>query len=223
MPHPLLTGPEKAPLSGHAPKHLVIFLHGLGSSGHDLIELAEELAPVLPDTHFLSPHAPFPFEAAGFGYEWFNLYERTEATMLAGIRRAEPLLNLYIDSQLHRLGLKDCDMALVGFSQGTMMALHTALRREHSCAGVLGYSGALLAPQLLKSELASRPEVMLIHGDADTVVPPTALPTATEALRAEHVPVTSHLLPGLAHGINNPGLHKGAMFLKKILSPKVCL
>lgn len=217
MPPHTLNGPEKAPISGKATS-LVIFLHGLGSNGHDLIELAEDLAPLLPHTHFLSPDAPFPYAAAGFGYEWFDLYERTESAMLAGIGRATPILNSYIDSQLARFGLKDNDLALVGFSQGTMMALHTALRRPEACAAVLGFSGALLAPQLLVNEITARPEIMLIHGDADQVVPPAALPAATNSLKALNVPVTSHLIHGMAHGINGKALHYGAAFLKQKLT-----
>lgn len=217
MTNSYLSGSEKAPKSGKV-KHLVIFLHGLGSNGQDLITLADELAPVLPDTHFLSPDAPFPCTMAGFGYEWFNLYERTEPAMLGGIRKAAPILNAYIDFQLERFSLQDKDMALVGFSQGTMMALHTALRRPIACAGVLGYSGALLAPSLLPKELASRPQIMLVHGDADQVVPPSALPAAKEALQAQNVPVTTHLIRGLAHGIDGQALRYGTAFLKQQLT-----
>ncbi len=218
MPQPSLKGPEKAPESGRKAQSLVIFLHGLGSNGHDLIELAGELAPLLPDTHFLSPNAPFPYAAAGFGYQWFDLYERTETAMLAGIRQAEPILNAYIDDQLARFALTDSHLALVGFSQGTMMALHTALRRSAPCAGVLGFSGALLAPARLNEDITARPPVMLVHGDADQVVPPSALPAAVEALEVAHVPVSSHRVRGLGHGINGEALQVGAAFLKQQLT-----
>jgi len=130
-----LDGPTLGPASGRPPTALVVLLHGLGADGHDLIGLAHEWAPLLPDAAFLSPHAPFPCDMAPFGRQWFSLQERTASAILAGIQVAAPILDAWLDSQLARLGLTDDRLALVGFSQGTMMALYTAPRRPRASDG----------------------------------------------------------------------------------------
>lgn len=208
-----LDGPRYGPASGQAPKQLVVLLHGLGADGNDLISLAPYFAQVLPEAAFVSPHAPFPCDMAPFGRQWFSLQERTLETMLGGVRMAAPILDGFLDAELEKAGLTAERLALVGFSQGTMMALHVGLRREAGPKAIVGFSGALLAPELLPEEIASRPPVLLVHGAADEVVPAQSLPAAVAALEANQVPVTQELRPGLGHSIDERGLQLAMGFL----------
>ena len=207
----LLTGPEIPSASGTT-KRLVIFLHGLGSNGDDLISLAELMD--VPDTHFISPNAPFAFDMAPFGYQWFSLTQMNFALMQEGAKIAAPILNHFIDHQRERFGLRDADIALVGFSQGTMMALYAGMRRATPLAGIVGYSGALLGAESA-AEITAKPPVCLIHGTMDMVVPFTAMGTAEAALRAQHVSVETHARPGLGHGIDEQGVITANAFLRK--------
>ncbi len=208
-----LDGPRYGPASGQAPKQLVVLLHGLGADGNDLISLAPYFAQVLPEAAFVSPHAPFPCDMAPFGRQWFSLQERTLETILGGVRMAAPILDGFLDAELEKAGLTAERLALVGFSQGTMMALHVGLRREAGPKAIVGFSGALLAPELLPEEIASRPPVLLVHGAADEVVPAQSLPAAVAALEANQVPVTQDLRPGLGHSIDERGLQLAMGFL----------
>ena len=214
---PTLSGPSRPPSSGGKPRKLVILLHGVGANGDDLIGLAPYWAQALPDAEFLAPNAPYPCDMAPFGYQWFSLLERSPAPMLAGIRGAAPILDGYIDEALRARGLSDADLALVGFSQGTMMSLHVAPRRKAPCAGVLGYSGALLGADLLAGEAVSKPDMLLIHGDADEVVPVGALPAAERALKSCGFAVSTIIRPDIGHGIDPQGIALGAAFLKEKL------
>jgi phospholipase/carboxylesterase len=213
-----LDGPSHPPLTGEKPEQLIVFLHGYGSNGDDLISLAPYLAPAVPEAEFLSPNAPFPCEINPFGgYQWFGLEERNAATRLAGTRQASPILDTYLDEQLAARGLTDADLALVGFSQGTMMALHVGLRRANPVAAIVGYSGLLVAPDLLASEIKSKPPVLLVHGMADEVLPFAAMAEAEKALQAAGVPVMSEGRPGLPHSIDQRGLELGAGILHRSL------
>jgi phospholipase/carboxylesterase len=214
-----LDGPREGPRSGGTPRQLVVLLHGLGANGQDLIALAPVLGQVLPDAVFVAPDAPSPCDMAPFGYQWFSLQVRTPESLYVGAEEARPVLDRYLDGELKRYGLTDRDLVLIGFSQGTMMALHTALRRSAPCAGVIGYSGLLVSGERLEREIRSRPPVLLVHGDRDEVVSPQALPAAVEVLQALQVPVASDLRPGLGHGIDEIGIELAAGFLKDIFSP----
>jgi len=207
----LLTGPEMPPASGTV-KRLVIFLHGLGSNGDDLLSLAELMD--LPDTHFISPNAPFPFDMAPFGYQWFSLTSMHPQKMLEGAIIAAPILNHFIDHQRARFKLADADIALVGFSQGTMMSLYTSLRRPAPLAGVVGFSGALLGAEL-PAEITAKPPICLIHGAMDAVVPFAAMGMAEVALRAHGVALETHTRPTLGHGIDEQGIDLATTFLRK--------
>lgn len=209
-----LTGPAFLPVSGEKPRKLVVFLHGLGADGQDLIGLAPLFAQSLPTAQFVSPDAPEPCDMAPFGYQWFSLQDRAYPAMLSGVASAAPVLNRFIDRQLDVLGLSDEDLALVGFSQGTMMALYTALRRPNACAAVVGFSGALIGPELLAEELKSNVPVCLIHGDSDPVVPFGALAAAKAGLELAGVPVTAHSRGGLGHGIDPEGIRLAVEFIK---------
>ena len=210
-----LNGPEISSASGRT-KKLVIYLHGLGSNGDDLIALADMMP--LPDTHYMSPNAPFPFDMAPFGYQWFSLYGTNAPSRLEGARMAAPILDTFIDAQIARFQLMPGDVALVGFSQGTMMAFHTALRRPQPLAAVVGFSGMLIAPELLAEEIKSRPPLCLIHGMDDEVVPFAAMAQAEEALKAADVNIETHARPRLGHSIDEAGLMAATAFLQKHLA-----
>ena len=217
-----LSGPMLKPRTGGKPKQLVVLLHGYGSDGNDLIGLAPHWAPLVPDAEFLAPNAPFPCEMAPFGYQWFSLADDAQAARLAGVRAAATLLDAYLDQALKARGLDESKLALVGFSQGTMMSLYVAPRRANALAAVVGYSGALIGPQELAGEIRSRPPVLLIHGDADPVVPHRELGWAEKALKDLAVPVTVETRPRLAHSIDERGLMLGGRFLLRAFSaPKV--
>lgn len=213
MTEHILNGPEYAPRSGEHPQQLIILLHGVGSNGDDLISLAPFLSAALPDAHFLSPNAPQPCDMAPMGYQWFSLAEYTPEKMLAGAQETAPIVDQYITQQLNRFSMTEDNLALVGFSQGTMMSLHVGLRRKRKIAAVLGYSGALLETTPISNEIVSRPPVCLVHGDADPVVPVTAMEKAEVSLRAANVNVQTHRRPGLIHSIDQEGLDIGKDFL----------
>jgi phospholipase/carboxylesterase len=213
-----LEGPEYGPAAGGAAGKLVVLLHGLGADGNDLIALAPHLAAALPRAVFVAPHAPFPCDMAPYGRQWFSLQDRDPHAVLSGVRAAWPILDAFIDRQLARFGLGEADAALLGFSQGTMMALYTAPRRARAVAGVLGYSGALIGAERLAAEARSRPPVLLVHGDADPIVPVAASQAARAALDAAGFAVELHIRPGLPHSIDEEGLAVGTRFLQKVLA-----
>jgi phospholipase/carboxylesterase len=217
---PKLNGPSVPPASGGAPKQLVMFLHGVGADGNDLISLAPAFQGILPDAVFVSPNAPFAFDMAPVGHQWFSIKDFGPEARLKGAQAAAPILDGYIDYMLALFGLAESKLALVGFSQGTMMSLYVGLRRARSVAGIVGYSGMLLGADLLKTELKSRPLVLLVHGDADQVLPVESLPAAVKGLQAVDVPVESHVRPGLGHGIDDEGIRLGQKFLARVLGGK---
>ena len=212
-----LTGPERPPAAGGAARKLVLLLHGLGADGNDLIGLAEPWSRLLPEACFAAPDAPEPCDMAPTGRQWFSLGDRAPERMADGIARAAEALDADIDARLEALGLGERDLALVGFSQGTMMALHVAYRRAVPCAGVLGFSGALVAGEGLADALRARPPAFLIHGDADEMVPPAALLDAATTLGACGVSVQWHVSRGIGHGIAPDGLECGGRFLRAML------
>jgi phospholipase/carboxylesterase len=214
---PALSGPSRPPASCGRPSRLVILLHGLGADGNDLIGLAPYLAPLLPTAEFLAPNAPFPCDMAPYGYQWFSAQDRSAATVLAGVRAAAPVLQAFIDDALATRGLDDSDLALVGFSQGTMMSLFVGLRRAKPVAGIVGFSGRLLAPDLLANELRSRPRTLLVHGTEDPLVPYESLGAAEAALKDAAVPVEALTCDGIGHSIDENGLRRGGAFLKDVL------
>jgi phospholipase/carboxylesterase len=214
---PALSGPSRPPAAGGQPSRLVILLHGLGADGNDLIGLAPYWAPLLPTAEFLSPNAPFPCDMAPYGYQWFSVQDRSPAAVLAGVQAAAPPLQAFIDDALAERGLDDADLALVGFSQGTMMSLFVGLRRASPVAGIVGFSGRLLAPELLADELGSRPRTLLVHGTDDPLVPYESLAAAEAALESAGVPVETLTCDGIGHSIDENGLRRGGSFLKDVL------
>ena len=203
-----------------APKRLVIFLHGYGANGADLIGLADPLAPHLPGTAFLAPDAPEASAANPAGFQWFPIPwidGSTEEMATAGMERAVADLEAWLDETLEREAVAARDVALVGFSQGTMMALHVGPRRRDALAGIVGFSGRLLAPERIAEEAVTRPPVVLIHGDRDEVVPPESLPLAIEALEAAGFEkLFAHVMKGTGHGIAPDGLSVALAFLRDV-------
>jgi phospholipase/carboxylesterase len=212
-------GPRLEPKSGGA-KQLIVFLHGYGADGNDLIDIGRAWQGLLPDAAFVSPHAPSPCGQAPTGREWFPLTFRDPDERWRGVNAAGPALEAFLDAELKRLNLPPQALALVGFSQGTMMALHVGLRRAVAPAAIVGYSGILTMQNdaisdAFKAEIRSRPPVLLIHGDQDQVIPVQALTQSAQALADAGVPVEWHVSSGIGHGIDQEGLRQGGEFLAK--------
>ncbi len=212
---PTLSGPAFGPAEGSEIAQIVILCHGLGADGNDLIGLAPHFAQVLPNAKFLSPNAPYPCDMAPSGYQWFSLQERSEEAMLAGAKLAHPILNSFIDQQLEKHNLTDDKLALVGFSQGTMLSLFTAPRREHPVAGVVGFSGRLIGKNLVASETLCCPPIIMINGDQDDLVPAEVQPIAVETLSTAGIEIEGHIRPGLGHSIDEEGIRIAQGFLRR--------
>lgn len=211
-----LSGSAREPAAGGPARSLVVLLHGWGADGDDLIGLADEWAPRLPHSRFVAPNAPEVCDDNPFGRQWFSFRDCDPAALAAGAARARVVIDAFLDAELARLGLGGERLALAGFSQGAMMALHVGLRRP--CAAVVSYSGALIDGASLAAEGRASPPVLLVHGDADPVVPPAELDRAAAALTALGVPVRRHLARGLGHGIDAQGLSLGAAVLAEALT-----
>jgi phospholipase/carboxylesterase len=209
-----LDGPRWGPASKATAKQLVVLCHGVGADGHDLIDLAPTWGHALPDALFVSVDAPFPHDS-GFGRQWWSVADRTPSVMEAGVRRAAGYLDAFIDAELRRLGLPADGYALMGFSQGAMTVLFTGLRRVTAPRAILAFSGALIAPDRLAGEMANRAPVLLVHGEADDVVPAQRSRDAEQVLRSAGVPVEAVYVPRLGHGIDDTGLAMGALALQK--------
>lgn len=217
---PLLSGPVLPPLSGTA-RSLVVFLHGYGSDGADLISIGRLWAKTLPDTVFAAPHAPDPCEVFGAGYQWFSL--RAAEGIPTGAFDSDDMaiapakrLDDYLDALLAQWGLPESRLAVVGFSQGAMMAMYAMPRRKTACAGVLAYSGLLVAPAGLKAQGIVKMPVLAIHGQEDDVVRPSCLEHVAAGFDAAGFNVETVLRPRLGHGIDDFGLTRGADFLQEI-------
>ncbi|MFC7474464.1 alpha/beta hydrolase [Dankookia sp. GCM10030260] len=209
-----LDGPRMGPAAGGPAQQLVVLLHGLGADGQDLIDLGTRWADALPHAAFVAPDAPEACDMGPYGRQWFSLQDRHPVVMATGAMAARSALDAFLDAELARLGLPGTALALAGFSQGCMMALYAGLRRAVPPAAILGYSGALLAPEQLAAEVVSRPPVLLVHGEADDIVPVQATRAAEQALRRAGIPVEALYRPGLAHGIDDAGLTAGQRWLE---------
>lgn len=216
-----LDGPRLDPLSGET-KQLVVFLHGYGADGADLIGLGRQWQRMLPDAAFASPNAPQFCENPPMGYQWFPLritqrgVESTPEERWLGAVASAPVLDAFLDSELARCKLAPSQLALVGFSQGAMMALHVGLRRPHGVGAIVSYSGMLLGPEHLGS-ITVQPPVFLAHGSLDELVPFEAMELSRQALVAVGIKVTTYIEAGIGHGIDGEATWHGGTFLAKAL------
>ncbi|MCG6557092.1 alpha/beta fold hydrolase [Ruegeria sp. 1NDH52C] len=217
----VLRAERKAPVSGDT-RSAVVFVHGYGANGADLLGLADVLGEHLPDTLFVAPDAPETIPGMPFGFQWFPipwLDGSSEEEARRGMEAAMTDFNAFLDALMVDEDLLPEQVVLFGFSQGTMMSLHVAPRREDPVAGVVAFSGRLLEPDLLADEVVSRMPVLLVHGDADDVVPPQSLPQAAEALQgAGFKEVYAHVMKGTGHGIAPDGLSVALAFMRDKLS-----
>ena len=215
MPIPTIDGPRQ-PATSEVTKQLVIFVHGYGADGQDLIGLAPYFAQHLPDAAFVAPNGPQRCDMSPMGFQWFAISQFDASSRLNGVLEAAPILNQFIDQELENHGLKDENLLLVGFSQGTMMSLHVGLRREHRLAGILGYSGLLAGPELIGDEIKSKPPILLIHGDQDEMLPVQHLHDAVDALGGAGLNLEWHVSQGAGHTIAQDGLELGMEFVQRI-------
>ena len=214
---PIVNGKSLQPRSGAAPQQIVVLLHGYGSSGADMIALAPHWQDVMPDALFLAPHAPQRCGMMGAGYQWWGLSGLAPSALAAGAAAAAPAIDAFIDRKLEQYGLTEAELALVGFSQGTMMALHVGLRRKRTVAAVVGYSGILTSVADLAHKHLAPPPVLLVHGSADPVVPVAALHQAESELKRMGVAVTTHVSFGVPHSVDPVGLRLGRDFIARAL------
>ena len=214
-----LDGPRLKPLSGVA-KQLVVILHGYGADGNDLIEIGRQWQKILPDAAFVSPPAHEACAMSPGGRQWFRLTDRNPHERWAGACSAHPVIDAFIDEELADLGLGPEKLAIAGFSQGAMMALHVGLRRRVAPAGIIGLSGTLIGPENL-GELPDRatssgpPPVFVMHGHMDEVIPVDAMFMTADQLAEAGIPCQWHLAIGLGHGIDAEEIRQGAMFLAR--------
>ena len=205
-------------MSGGSPKQIVLLLHGYGSNGADLISLAPHWQRQLPDALFLAPNAPQRLGSLSAGYQWWPLTAFTPQALATGTASAAPAITAFIDRKLAQYALADANLAIVGFSQGTMMALHVGLRRSHQLAAVVGYSGMLTGEHELSHLPITKPPVLLVHGSADPIIPVAALHAAQSTLQHLGIDITAHVANGVGHTVDTVGLRMGGEFVAKALN-----
>ena len=215
----VLDGPRFGPARGGAPDALVVLVHGFGADGNDLIDLGAMWAEALPGALFVAPHAPQPCADAPYGRQWFPLWDRSAAQLQAGVAAGAAALGAFVSAEARRLGLPPGRVALVGYSQGAMTVLEAGLHgavAEPAC--ILAYSGGLIGAESLDPDRIARPAILLVHGEADEVVPVAATRRAEAALAEAGVAVRALYRPGLGHGLDEVGLAAGGEILQRMLS-----
>lgn len=213
-----LDGPRLAPLAGSTPNALIVLIHGYGSNGDDLLSLARMIQPALPNTAFVAPNAPSRVPRMAAAFQWWPIETFSMAERAAGAVSAAPALDAFIAQELEKTGLSSDRLLLLGFSQGTMMALHVGLRRPEPVAGIVAISGMLVAPERLEAEIRARPPVLLIHGTDDDVVPFRSMDLTSTALSAVGVDIETHVSPGIGHSVGQDGLAAATVFARRVLA-----
>ena len=210
---------RKPAASGRA-RSLVVFLHGYGANGADLLDIGDVLAPHLPDTAFVAPDAAERVPGTPSGYQWFSIPRfdgSSQAQSAAGLQRSAADLNAFLDQRLAYEGLGPEALALVGFSQGAMMSMEVAPRRAVAPAAVVAISGRLIQPERLEAEVVAKPPMLIIHGDQDQMVDFGEMALAANALSAAGFDTYGHVMQGMGHGISQDGLSAALGFLKRYL------
>ncbi len=218
-----LDGPRLGTGTKGKARQLVVLLHGYGADGKDLIELGAQWQTLLPDAAFAAPNAPEPCTQSSMGRQWFPLTTRNPDERWIGVNKAGPDLDAFLDAELATLGLDDGKLALVGFSQGTMMALHVGLRRSRPPAAIVGFSGLLVGPEHLAAPVPGTrmPSILLTHGSDDDVIPVDALFMGAEGLAEVGIASQWHLSVGVGHGIDGPAMTHAGQFLARSLGVKL--
>ena len=206
---------EKFPDHDFEPNSLVVLLHGIGADAFDLIPLAKYWALTLKKTKFYSLHAPYTYRLAPFGKQWFDLEDRDQTRILKEIELIKPMIITFLKKKLKNYNLQYKDLILVGFSQGTMIALNLTLTMKEEVRGVLGYSGGVILTKSGKIEIISKPNICLVHGKNDEVVPKKMMETTKIILKDNNIDVDTHLIENLGHSIDQKGLEIGQNFLVK--------
>lgn len=214
---PALAGPMLFPRDGLPPRELIIFLHGVSSNGDLILPLRRHLRTSFPRALIVAPHAPEPCPTGGAAYRWWGLESFTPGSLAAGVRKAAPALNRFIDEMLVATALSDDRLVLTGFSQGAMLALHAAITRPRAIAGVAAFSGTLAHRALPWRIFGQRPPILLVHGTDDTIIPPSAHVDAGRRLSAYGCAVQAHMRTGLGHRINGAGYALGERFIRHVL------
>ncbi len=219
-----LNGPEYFPQSGEKPKRAVIILHGVGADGENMMGIVPHLADAVEDCYFICPNGSEQYEDGSmsvngsYGYQWFSLWDRSYPQLKAGVEVASDNLKNFIDEVKERFNLNYSDIVLAGFSQGCMTALHTALRMGEGkqLAGMMGFSGGMIANQLEEAEITSKPKVCLVHGEADPVVPFDRSVYAEEHLSELGIDIETSVIPHLPHSIDINGIEIAKKFLREV-------
>ena len=205
------------PISKNVPKQIVILCHGYGGDGKDISVLATNWRRFLPETAFLCPNAPEVCAINSQGYQWFDLTTEDEEIILEKSLVAEKKLNVFLDQILDNFQLDAKNLALVGFSQGCMMIIQTALKRKDKINCLLGYSGKIINKQHLTNKITSKPKIFLMHGDSDTIVSPSHLLEAKEFFIQQGFKIRTKLFKNCEHQIPVEGSSLGLEFLIKNL------
>jgi len=212
----MLSGPEIIPKNNSKPKQIIILLHGVGANGRNLLDIGHQLSSHFPEAYFISPNAPHQYDRAPIGYQWFSLQDTSESSLLKGLKEAEPYLNEFIDYQLKRFNLTEDNLAVIGFSQGTMLALHSLPRRSKPVALITALSGTLIAPHLLEKELKSKPKILFMYGEQDQVLPTKYMKLASQHLKNLGFNIETYRYPDLEHSINSEEIIKIIDTLKEL-------
>ena len=205
------------PLSKNKPKQIIILCHGYGGSGKDISILANNWKRFLPESIFICPNAPKPCSINLNGFEWFDLSQDKDNFLLEKSLEAERKLNIFIDQILDNFKIDIQNLALVGFSQGCMMVIQTALKKKKQINCLLGYSGKIINQEHLSLNIQSKPKIFLMHGEDDRIVSPNYLLEAKNYLKDKNLIVKTKLFKNCDHRISVEGSSFGLKFLKKNL------